>query len=61
MHIVKLVLALILLTHTALAQVPLSRPESVSISSTRLARMDHLIADEISKKRLNDFPARLFS
>lgn len=41
-----------LLAQPALAQLPLARPESVSVSSTQLAQIDSAIADEISKKRL---------
>jgi uncharacterized protein YbbC (DUF1343 family) len=34
------------------AQVPIARPESVAVSSERLAQMDAVIADEIAKKHL---------
>jgi uncharacterized protein YbbC (DUF1343 family)/CubicO group peptidase (beta-lactamase class C family) len=45
-------LLLALLAHTALAQLPLARPESVSVSTERLAQMDAVINQEISNKRL---------
>jgi CubicO group peptidase (beta-lactamase class C family) len=45
-------LALLLLAHTALAQVPIARPEAVSMSSARLAQMDAVIADAIADKKL---------
>src|SRR5215218_1041420 len=45
-------IALILVANSVFAQVPLARPESVSISSARLAQMDAVIAEEISNKRL---------
>jgi uncharacterized protein YbbC (DUF1343 family)/CubicO group peptidase (beta-lactamase class C family) len=45
-------LLLALLVHTALAQLPFARPESVSVSSERLAQMDAVINQEISNKRL---------
>lgn len=41
-----------LLVQPALAQLPLVRPESVSLSTTRLAQIDAAIAEEISNKRL---------
>ena len=43
---------LALVAQTALAQLPLAKPESVSISTERLAQMDALINQEISNKRL---------
>jgi uncharacterized protein YbbC (DUF1343 family)/CubicO group peptidase (beta-lactamase class C family) len=49
---ISVVLLLALITHTALAQLPLVKPESVSLSTTSLSQMDKLIADEISNKRL---------
>jgi len=42
----------LLLVQSVSAQLPLSRPESVSLSSQRLARMDAIIAEEIAKKHL---------
>lgn len=52
MRTLKIALILSLVAHTALAQLPLARPESVSISSARLAQMDNVIAGAISKKQL---------
>src|SRR5215216_2561869 len=43
---------ILLLAQSVLAQVPVARPESVSVSSAQLAQMDAVIAEEISKKRL---------
>ena len=43
---------LILAVHLAAAQVPVGRPESVSVSSERLAQMDAVIAEEIANKKL---------
>ena len=48
----SVLLLLVLSVYTALAQLPLARPESVSLSSARLTQMDSAITDEISKKRL---------
>jgi len=48
----RIFLALLLFAHTAFAQLPLTRPESVSLSSTRLSQMDAVISDEIANKRL---------
>lgn len=42
----------LVLVQSALAQLRIARPESVSISSPGLARMDALIAEDIEKKRL---------
>lgn len=42
----------LVLVQAGLAQMRLVRPESVSLSSAGLARMDALIADEIANKRL---------
>src|ERR1044071_1217559 len=41
-----------LLAQLVLAQLPLVRPESVSVSSARLAEMDSVIDEEIANKRL---------
>src|SRR5262245_35270696 len=41
-----------LLSNTAFAQQPLARPESVSVSGTRLAQMNGVIADAIKQRRL---------
>src|SRR5215213_5907033 len=48
----RIALVLLLFAHTTLAQFPLTRPESVSVSSARLSQMDEVIAEEIAKKRL---------
>ncbi|HEV8188836.1 MAG TPA: exo-beta-N-acetylmuramidase NamZ domain-containing protein [Pyrinomonadaceae bacterium] len=42
----------LLLAQSALAQLRIARPESVSVSSAGLARMDALIAEDIANKRL---------
>src|SRR4051812_3449838 len=43
---------LLLLAPATLAQLPPARPESVSVSSERLAQMDVVIAEEIANKHL---------
>ena len=43
---------ILLVAQCVLAQVPVARPESVAVSSTRLAQMDAVIADEIANKHL---------
>jgi uncharacterized protein YbbC (DUF1343 family)/CubicO group peptidase (beta-lactamase class C family) len=48
----EIIFLLLLLVHPAFAQLPLVRPESVSLSNSRLAEMDAAIAAEISNKRL---------
>ena len=50
-RIVKPILFL-LVAQCVSAQVPVARPESVSVSSERLAQMDAIIAEEIAKKHL---------
>jgi len=42
----------VVLAQPALAQLPIAKPEAVSISSARLAQMDAVIADEIAKQHL---------
>ena len=42
----------LLLAQSALAQLRIARPESVSVSSAGLARMDALIAEDVANKRL---------
>ncbi|HJP93161.1 MAG TPA: exo-beta-N-acetylmuramidase NamZ domain-containing protein [Pyrinomonadaceae bacterium] len=42
----------VLLVQQAWAQVPVAKPESVAVSSSRLAQMDAVIEDDISKHRL---------
>ena len=48
----RITLALLLFANTALAQVPIVKPESVSLSSARLAQMDAVIAEGIANKKL---------
>src|SRR5215218_9859849 len=48
----RISLALLLFAHTAFAQLPIVRPESVSLSSAKLAQMDAVIAEEIANKKL---------
>src|SRR5215510_11446692 len=43
---------ILLLAQCVWAQVPVARPESVAVSSERLAQMDAVITDEIAKKKL---------
>src|SRR5688572_18636967 len=50
--ILLLVAQPLLLSQPALAQLRLTKPETVSVSSVALARMDSVIADEIAKQRL---------
>ena len=45
-------LCILVAAHAALAQLPPARPESVSVSSARLAQMDAVIAEEIANKHL---------
>src|SRR6185295_6498552 len=48
----RITLALLLLAQTAVAQLPIVRPEAVSMSSLRLAQMDAVIAEAIADKKL---------
>jgi uncharacterized protein YbbC (DUF1343 family)/CubicO group peptidase (beta-lactamase class C family) len=48
----RLVLILLLVAQPALAQLRFAKPETVSVSSVALARMDAVIAEEIAKQRL---------
>lgn len=48
----RLVLIVLLIAQPALAQLRPAKPESESVSSVALARMDSVINDEISKQRL---------
>jgi uncharacterized protein YbbC (DUF1343 family)/CubicO group peptidase (beta-lactamase class C family) len=48
----RIILVVLLVAQPVLAQLPLAKPESVSVSSTALAEMDTVIKDEISKSRL---------
>ena len=49
---VRVLLILILLAQMALAQLPVAKPESVAVSTERLAQMDAVIKEEISNKKL---------
>src|SRR5678815_717708 len=48
----RLLLILVLAAQPAFAQLRLTRPETVSVSSVALAQMDSVIMDEIAKQRL---------
>ena len=48
----RLVLILLVVAQPALAQLRIAKPETVSVSSVALARMDAVIAEEIAKQRL---------
>ena len=48
----RLLLIIVLVAQPAFAQLRLAKPETVSVSSVALARMDSVIADEIAKQRL---------
>lgn len=48
----SVLLLLAFVAQISFAQVPFAKPESVSISTVRLAQMDSVIAEEISRKRL---------
>ena len=50
--IISTLVLILLLVHAGLAQVPIAKPESVAVSTERLAQMDAVINDEISNKRL---------
>jgi uncharacterized protein YbbC (DUF1343 family)/CubicO group peptidase (beta-lactamase class C family) len=49
---VSIALLLVLVCHTTLAQLPVAKPETVSVSAARLAEMDSVIANEITNRRL---------
>ncbi|HEY6660679.1 MAG TPA: exo-beta-N-acetylmuramidase NamZ domain-containing protein, partial [Pyrinomonadaceae bacterium] len=51
-RILSIVVVVALVAQTVLAQLPLARPESVSVSTERLSQMDSVINQEISNKRL---------
>jgi uncharacterized protein YbbC (DUF1343 family)/CubicO group peptidase (beta-lactamase class C family) len=51
-RIFAVVLLVNVLTFSAFGQLPLAKPESVSVSPARLARMDAVIAEAIENKRL---------
>src|SRR5262245_47621715 len=48
----RIFLILLLVAQPIFAQLPLAKPESVSVSASRLAAMDSVINDEISKGKL---------
>ena len=48
----RIVLIIVLIAQPAFAQLRLTKPETVSVSSVALARMDAVIADEIANQRL---------
>jgi uncharacterized protein YbbC (DUF1343 family)/CubicO group peptidase (beta-lactamase class C family) len=49
---ISIPIIILLLASSAFAQLPLARPETVSVSSAHLAQMDAVIDEEISNKRL---------
>ncbi|HET6853842.1 MAG TPA: serine hydrolase, partial [Pyrinomonadaceae bacterium] len=51
-RVIRGLLVFSLLAHAALGQVPIAKPESVSVSAERLAQMDAVINEEISNKKL---------
>ena len=51
-RIFSLVLLVVVVSQPAIAQLSAAEPESVTMSSSRLAQMDPVIADEIAKMRL---------
>jgi uncharacterized protein YbbC (DUF1343 family)/CubicO group peptidase (beta-lactamase class C family) len=52
LRLTRIVLSLALVAQPVLAQLPLAKPEAVSVSATQLASMDSVINDEIAKHRL---------
>src|SRR5687767_598329 len=52
LRLTRIVLVLTLVAQPILAQLPIAKPESVSVSASQLAAMDSVITDEISKGRL---------
>src|SRR5687768_11351947 len=52
LRLTRTVLILTLVAQPILAQLPLAKPESVSVSASHLASMDSVITDEIAKGRL---------
>ena len=52
LRLTRIVLVLTLVAQPILAQLPLVKPETVSVSASRLEAMDSVINDEISKARL---------
>lgn len=52
LRLTRIVLVLTLVAQPGLAQLPIVKPETVSVSASHLAAMDSVITDEISKGRL---------
>src|SRR5687767_10789031 len=52
LRLTRIVLVLTLVAQPILAQLPIAKPESVSVSASQLAAMDSVITDEISKGRV---------
>ena len=52
LRLTRIVLILALVAQPIAAQLPVAKPESVSVSASSLAAMDSVIADEIAKGRL---------
>ena len=52
LRLTRIVLILALVAQPILAQLPIAKPESVSVSASHLAAMDSVITDEITKGRL---------
>ena len=52
LRLTRIVLILTLVAQPIFAQLPIAKPESVSVSTTQLAAMDSVINDEIAKGRL---------
>ena len=50
--VMRLLLVLLLVAQSVLAQLPIAKAESVSVSATRLAEMDSVISAEIDNRRL---------
>lgn len=50
--VMRLLLIVLLVAQPVLAQLPMAKPESVSVSATRLAEMDPVISADIDKLRL---------
>ena len=50
--VMRLLLIFLLIAQPVLAQLPIAKAESVSVSATRLAEMDSVISAEIDNRRL---------
>src|ERR1051326_5822665 len=51
-HAARLLVVVVIVAQSALAQLPFAKPESVSVSSARLAQMDAGINSEIAQHHL---------